>query len=330
MEILGDTLSDIAFEKSGIFKPGSVAVTVPQHQDAMSKVVERAKALETDLFLTRPLAELLPAEALASMTADFQRVNASLALALSTIWMAKFSKTPFAIPRPAVAIGSAPDAFPVFETSPSTVNGILNFNWPGRAQIVDFSDRVRLFLDGAHTTESIRTCLEWYLSQTSTFLSVEHRWFAGTGSLSLFSGEPQSARIGVLVFHCNKPRVPKHLLAPIAQAIVSGRLSVSKLWITVPQVRSAHKDDSNKLAESKYVDTTWQELIEKDWKELTSHLSPQGSWPAVEIVRSVDAALDAVSSSASQETSKSGVNALIFGSLYLVGAALEALEGRAI
>jgi hypothetical protein len=131
-----------------------------------------------------------------------------------------------------------------------------------------------------------------------------------------------------VIFHCNKPRVPKHLLAPIAQAIVDGRFRPSQFLISVPQVRAAHKDDSNKLAEIKYVDTTWQENIKKEWLELTNQLDPNGQWPDVQIVRSVDDAVEAVKQSNNKRQDSVGVDVLVTGSLYLVGAVLELLEAR--
>eukprot|EP01122_Echinamoeba_exundans_P005144 TRINITY_DN15317_c0_g1_i1.p1 TRINITY_DN15317_c0_g1~~TRINITY_DN15317_c0_g1_i1.p1 ORF type:complete len:568 (-),score=87.43 TRINITY_DN15317_c0_g1_i1:53-1606(-) len=311
MEILGDTLSDIAFEKTGIFKPGSVAVTVPQQEDAIRKVIERSRSLETDLFITRPVQEILGqnSASLSSLTADFQRVNASLAISLASIWMSKFApeKLKATIPKPQNSNPTVPEMFPAVPKTPEIEYGILEYNWPGRAQIEAISERETLFIDGAHTTESIRTCLEWYLKQTLT---------------------SSQTRDAAVIFHCNKPRIPRHLLAPIAQAIVDGRFRPSQFLISVPQVRAAHKDDSNKLAEIKYVDTTWQEAIQKEWLELTTQLDPNGRWPEVKIVRSVDDAVEAVTQLSSARKDVAGVDVLVTGSLYLVGAVLEMLEAR--
>lgn len=96
----------------------------------------------------------------------------------------------------------------------------------------------------------------------------------------------------------------------------------------MPQIRLAHKDDSNKLAESKYVDTTWQEAIQKDWNELTSQIGGETRWPQVSIVRSVDDAIDVVTKCEETTPSIDGVDVLITGSLYLVGGVLEYLENR--
>lgn len=43
MKLLGNTLSLIAQQKAGIFKPGVAAFTVPQHESAMKILYEKAK-----------------------------------------------------------------------------------------------------------------------------------------------------------------------------------------------------------------------------------------------------------------------------------------------
>ena len=47
MEVLGDTLSDIAFEKSGIFKHQVPAFSVPQLAEPMKVLLQRSLALTT-------------------------------------------------------------------------------------------------------------------------------------------------------------------------------------------------------------------------------------------------------------------------------------------
>jgi len=46
MDVLGNTLSEIAFEKTGIFKKGIPAVSVHQFPEAQATVVKRAKELQ--------------------------------------------------------------------------------------------------------------------------------------------------------------------------------------------------------------------------------------------------------------------------------------------
>lgn len=46
MDILGDTLEQIAWQKGGICKPGHPAFTVPQNPGPLQTLIERAKELK--------------------------------------------------------------------------------------------------------------------------------------------------------------------------------------------------------------------------------------------------------------------------------------------
>ena len=46
MEVLGETLEKIAWQKGGIFKPGCPAFTAPQFPSAMRVLQERASELK--------------------------------------------------------------------------------------------------------------------------------------------------------------------------------------------------------------------------------------------------------------------------------------------
>ncbi|HEX5690457.1 MAG TPA: Mur ligase family protein, partial [Roseiflexaceae bacterium] len=51
MAILGDTLTQIAFEKAGIFKPGVPAITVEQQPEAMQEIVRVAAEVGAPLWV---------------------------------------------------------------------------------------------------------------------------------------------------------------------------------------------------------------------------------------------------------------------------------------
>lgn len=87
MEVLGNTLSDIAFHKAGIFKPQIPAFTVPQLSEAMSVLQDRALELTVPLDVAAPLdIEKLKGLEL-SLSGDHQLVNAGLAVSLSKCWL---------------------------------------------------------------------------------------------------------------------------------------------------------------------------------------------------------------------------------------------------
>ncbi|GEM_PF-13140 len=55
MEILGNTLTEIAREKCGILKPGTVCITAPQDPEAMDVIIDCCKELDIPLVESVPL-----------------------------------------------------------------------------------------------------------------------------------------------------------------------------------------------------------------------------------------------------------------------------------
>ncbi|KAJ6317714.1 hypothetical protein OIU76_013288 [Salix suchowensis] len=87
MEILGNTLAQIAGEKAGIFKDGIPAFTVPQPDEAMNVLEQNASELNVHLQVVEPLdAKLLNGLKL-RLEGEHQYLNAGLAIALSFTWL---------------------------------------------------------------------------------------------------------------------------------------------------------------------------------------------------------------------------------------------------
>eukprot|EP00268_Persea_americana_P056909 TRINITY_DN6771_c0_g1_i9.p1 TRINITY_DN6771_c0_g1~~TRINITY_DN6771_c0_g1_i9.p1 ORF type:complete len:344 (+),score=76.24 TRINITY_DN6771_c0_g1_i9:1565-2596(+) len=93
MEILGNTLGEIAGDKAGIFKHGVPAFTVPQPQEAMSALEYRASQLGITLQVATPLdIRLLNGQQL-GLDGEHQYLNAGLAIALCYTWLQKTGQT---------------------------------------------------------------------------------------------------------------------------------------------------------------------------------------------------------------------------------------------
>ncbi|KAI7272944.1 hypothetical protein KC319_g5270 [Hortaea werneckii] len=86
---LGETLEKIAWHKSGIFKKGTPAFSVPQNDIVRSTLIERAEDKDTSVefvqesFLTNNRISVWP-------DATYQRMNAALAVQLSNACFARF------------------------------------------------------------------------------------------------------------------------------------------------------------------------------------------------------------------------------------------------
>jgi len=140
-EYLGATLKDIAREKAGIMKPGTLVITAEQPAAVQLTIEEQCrtlnctlKTLGTDFSacwnadrtldyrgLSRTLTQLIP-----GMSGRYQSVNAAVALAAAEALEAR-------------GMDITPSAFK---------EGIATAYWPGRMELVPGSPR--LLLDGAH------------------------------------------------------------------------------------------------------------------------------------------------------------------------------------
>ncbi|PMD32236.1 FolC bifunctional protein [Hyaloscypha variabilis F] len=179
--VLGKTIEEIAWHKAGIQKAGVPSFTVKQTPAALKVIRERAEerhvgslaVLEEDPRLRK--VRVRP-------NAPFQRLNATLAVALAETALRKLDST-FEIPP-----GALPEEF---------VNGLENAVWRGRCE-VKIEGNITWYLDGAHTQDSIAIAAKWFGDES----------FKKTG-------------IRVLIFNQQGDRAAMELLEGLFQAIAS-------------------------------------------------------------------------------------------------------------
>ncbi|XP_046544917.1 folylpolyglutamate synthase, mitochondrial-like [Haliotis rubra] len=89
VQYLGNTLESVAWHKGGVFKPGTPAVTAPQHPRVMKVLENRAEEIGTKLYVAPPLATYDggPDPIRLGIPGHVQQVNASLALQMCNIWL---------------------------------------------------------------------------------------------------------------------------------------------------------------------------------------------------------------------------------------------------
>jgi folylpolyglutamate synthase/dihydrofolate synthase len=147
---LGETIDKIAWHKAGIQKSGVPSFTVKQLPAAMEVVEKRAgerdvkslKVIDLDPRLQK--VKIRP-------DADFQRSNASLAIALAETALKKLYPN-FQLP---------PDSLPK-----EFVDGLEGVVWRGRCE-TKAEGNITWFLDGAHTEDSILVATRWFGEQCS-------------------------------------------------------------------------------------------------------------------------------------------------------------------
>ncbi|HEU5179207.1 MAG TPA: folylpolyglutamate synthase/dihydrofolate synthase family protein [Candidatus Polarisedimenticolia bacterium] len=143
-DILGDTLQDIAAEKSGILKTESRAITAPQHPEVM-EVLRRVTAVRGAALV------------------ESERIWRSLEGAGGTLTLVAGAQPSrriesIALPLPgrhqwtnAVLAAAAATALPGFReriSDESIGRGLASATWPARCEVV--AERPTVLLDGAH------------------------------------------------------------------------------------------------------------------------------------------------------------------------------------
>ncbi|MGH7740148.1 MAG: bifunctional folylpolyglutamate synthase/dihydrofolate synthase [bacterium] len=143
-DILGKSLSKIAWEKAGILKAGGLAATFQKHREALSVIQRAAKARGTLLWsagkefhFTRTKKGFtwegpgLSREFHLPRMAEYQAANAALAVAGLQLAQSKG----------------------VFLESPEMEAALQNSRWPGRME--EISGKPLIVIDGAHNPEAV-------------------------------------------------------------------------------------------------------------------------------------------------------------------------------
>ncbi|KAI4097655.1 MAG: hypothetical protein LQ339_006700 [Xanthoria mediterranea] len=148
VQLLGNTIEEIAWHKAGIMKEGAPAYTVPQ-PPAAQDVLER-RAVEKSVHLSTVQHNPLLENIQLGLSAPFQHSNASLAIVLAATLLQSFS-----YPLPSLFPSNLPPEF---------IRGLKQVRWPGRCEIRRETG-IAWHLDSAHTLESIHLAASWFASE---------------------------------------------------------------------------------------------------------------------------------------------------------------------
>ncbi|KAL8171558.1 hypothetical protein V2J09_023362 [Rumex salicifolius] len=273
MEILGNTLGQIAGEKAGILKHGVPAFTVPQPDEAMQVLKEKAAQLDVNLQVAGSLDVNLLKGVQLGLHGEHQYVNAGLAVALCSTWLHKTGHVEF----PHIdQMSSLPEQF---------IQGLSTARLQGRAQIVhdqyvsaERSSDLVFYLDGAHSPESMEVCARWFSnlikkeeyhlssygyqpsnnSRVSNELASKH--YHGTGK----KGSTQ-----ILLFNCMSVRDPQLLLPRLMKTCANHGVHF-KQALFVPNISVYHKVVTDIPSADPQVDLSWQLSLQRLWESLTS------------------------------------------------------------
>ncbi|KAF0928865.1 hypothetical protein E2562_010723 [Oryza meyeriana var. granulata] len=265
MEILGNTLREIAGEKAGILKKGVPAYTVPQPEEAMSVLKHRASELGVPLQVVQPLDQHQLDDQPLGLHGEHQYMNAGLAVALVNTWLQKQGHFNILHAKHSFTL---PDQF---------IKGLSSACLQGRAQIVPDPDVLSkdnssliFYLDGAHSPESMEICARW-------FSCVTKKDEEQTGSLDQPHMGSNSRKI--LLFNCMSVRDPQRLLPSLLATCARNGLHFDHA-LFVPNQSQYNKLGSHASppSERAQIDLSWQLSLQRVWEGLLhSHKGLNGA-----------------------------------------------------
>ncbi|KIW98934.1 uncharacterized protein Z519_00597 [Cladophialophora bantiana CBS 173.52] len=297
--MLGSTIGEIAWHKSGIMKSGIKCFT-PSSQPAAAKAVMERVANEKGSVLE--YVDVDPAiasgEIKLGLQADFQKMNASLAVALAKTWLDQ------------QGYADADDYKQKF------VRGLETVWWPGRCE-TRYEAGIKWCIDGGHTLESIELAGKWFASQLMTNKDSSKPLYQQPRFLIFNQQTRDAASLAAALFNTlstalNDPHPFTHAIFCTNTTFKETGFKPDLVAVNVNASDIESMKVQNNLAE------TWRGI------------DPSAR---VEVVRTIEEAVNIVRNFANSHRQKAAdaeeekeVAALVTGSLHLVGGFLEVLE----
>ena len=292
--VLGNTIASIAEHKAGIMKENVPAFTDRQLPEAAEVLARFALTLRAPLFLIPALDQYRgysPATLRLGIPGRHQLSNAALALALTKTWLGfRRGELPTAaqFAEPGFRDSGAPFQL---ELTAEEAKALEETTWEGRCQVIPLPQSgVRLFVDGAHTLESLTACVAWFRESA--------RPDAPRALVCNFSFDRNPARL-------LRPLMELHRETPFGQVVFSPNVAT---------LEGSKGDTLNNMAPPN-PDLSFQQNLRKAWEEA-------GCGPAT-VAPTVTDALQLIATFQGDEKAAMDTDVLITGSLHLVGATLN-------
>ncbi|KAK4404333.1 Folylpolyglutamate synthase [Sesamum angolense] len=260
MNNAGNTLGQIAGEKAGIFKRGVPAFTVPQPEEAMNVLEQKASQLDelnfspltsiilpgvVNLQIAAPLDPSLISGLHLGLEGEHQYMNAGLAIALCSTWLQRTGHVGINYLNQTTSL---PDEF---------IKGLATASLQGRAQIVpdqfiesESPGDLVFYLDGAHSPESMDVCANWFCLATKEDSPYNQCSDSKGLQKSGQNGSLKKNVAQILLFNCMSVRDPQLLLPRLVNACASHGGSVAS------------------PAADAQVDLSWQMTLQRLWESL--------------------------------------------------------------
>lgn len=300
--MLGSTLPEIAWHKAGIFKPNSIAFSAPQKEEAVKVLQERAAVKGTTLRVVEVHPDLLSDKVKLGLSASFQKINASVAIAVAAAHLRALGHT--AIPDPTSS--------PHIPLPQEFIRGLERVHWPGRCEIRR-ENSIAWHIDGGHTLESIEVTGCWFAEQIQKSSNASPR------RILIFNQQTRDANALAKGLH-------EALLLGVKSQTNTSSLNVFShvIFCTNQTFSSGYKPDLVSINTNK--DDVDALSVQRELAKTWNSIEPSTSYS---IVGSIEDAVKEARQKAKEWTSNSKdaeVMTLVTGSLHLVGGFIEVLE----
>ena len=289
--VLGGTIEEIAWHKAGIMRQGVKCFT-PMSQPVQAKSVLEKVAVEkgAELVYVDVHPQLANGDVELGLNAEFQKINASLAIALATEWLSRMRYKNDSDDT------SLDDQFR---------KGLKQVRWGGRCETRIESPNLTWYIDGGHTLESIALAGRWYAQQIQTRL---HKPMSSKYARYLiFNQQTRDADALATALHQTLVEALKDEV-PFTHVIFCTNTAFTSTSSPDLIDTNANADDVLDLKVQKQLARTWEAIVPN------CH---------VEVVRTIEEAVKRVRDDAAADTE---VTALVTGSLRLVGGFLEVID----
>ncbi|CAB4374728.1 unnamed protein product [Rhizophagus irregularis] len=282
---LGDTIEAIAWHKGGIFKRNVPAITVEQPTSAFETLKKRAIDINAPFIPISSLDEETLDGIKLGLAGKHQFTNASLAIELCRIWLEKQKSVKLS--------EKIPKEF---------IPGLVQVYWPGRAQVLKLPQyqSITWYFDGAHTSESVQACIEWFKSSV------------------LEKDNDLVERI--LLFNCIHGRDGVEILKQITSTKPFIKFDHAIFCSNVTFITNQFKLDLQSNSDTIDEKLTLQKNLAESWSQLNSSIDNYETHVFLSIEESVKWIIEYY-----QQTNRE-IQVLITGSLHLVGGVMAVLN----
>lgn len=301
--LLGNTIESIAWHKAGIMKPGTRVFTAPQPEGALGVLRRRATEKKSSLTVVAERnPEIQLERVMLGLAADFQKDNASLAVAVASAFLGYSEE-----PRSEKVDLSQQWTGPLL---PQFRRGLEDAKWGGRCEIRK-ERNISWYIDGGHTLESIRLSGNWFASEIRS------------------KRVSQSLR-GKRVLIFNQQTRDASALAEALHTTLVGALEEGKPFSHAVFCTNVTFKDAGYRPDLMSINTNAADVealsVQKKLAETWAGIDASTQ---VTVKATIEEAVQFVRAVAQNEETDSTVMALVTGSLHLVGGFLEVIETAA-